>query len=40
MRFNKIKKLGVVNYHTYREETFNIKENDEMFLPPEKRVKI
>lgn len=27
MRFNKIKKLGVVNYHTYREETFNIKEN-------------
>lgn len=27
MTFNKIKKLGVVNYHTYREETFNIKEN-------------
>ena len=27
MTFNKIKKLGVVNYHTYREETFDIKEN-------------
>lgn len=27
MTFNKVKKLGVVNYHTYREETFDIKEN-------------
>ena len=27
MTFNKIKKLGVINYHTYRKETFDIKEN-------------